>query len=188
VERAVKRLLDVSAALVGLILGAPLILAAGVAIKATSPGPVIFSQERVGLRERRFVCYKLRTMYEATPHLASHEVSVSAVTPVGAFLRRTKLDELPQLVNVLRGEMSLVGPRPCLPAQTELIEARRAAGVYALRPGITGVAQVKGVDMSEPATLAALDATYLTSGGLLTDLRILILTVVGHGSGDRVAA
>ena len=188
VESAAKRLLDAVAALAGLIVGAPLLLVAAVAIKATSPGPVIFAQQRVGRGERGFTCYKLRTMYEATPHRASHEISGSAVTPVGAFLRRTKLDELPQLVNVLRGEMSLVGPRPCLPTQTELIEARREAGVYSLRPGITGVAQVQGVDMSEPAKLAALDATYLKSRGLLTDLRILILTVAGRGSGDRVAA
>ena len=188
VESAGKRLLDVTAAVGGLIVGAPLLAIAAIAIKATSSGPVIFAQERVGQNERRFTCYKLRTMYEATPHRASHEVSASAVTPTGAFLRRTKLDELPQLVNVLRGEMSLVGPRPCLPAQTELIEARRAAGVYALKPGITGVAQVQGVDMSEPTKLAALDASYLTTGGFLTDLRILVLTVLGRGSGDRVAA
>lgn len=183
-----KRLLDVSASALGLVVGAPLLALAAIAIKATSSGPVIFAQERVGRNERRFICYKLRTMYEATPHRASHEVSASAVTPVGAVLRRTKLDELPQLVNVLRGEMSLVGPRPCLPAQTELIEARRAAGVYALRPGITGVAQIQGVDMSEPARLAAIDAGYLERNGLLTDVKILFLTVIGRGSGDRVAA
>jgi len=187
-EFATKRLLDVAAALIGLVLGSPLLLGAALAIRATSPGPVIFRQERVGRDERRFTCYKLRTMYQATPHLASHQVSRSAVTPVGSLLRRTKLDELPQLVNVLRGEMSLVGPRPCLPAQVELIEARRAAGVYALRPGITGVAQVQGVDMSEPTRLAALDAGYLQSAGLLTDLKILFLTAAGRGSGDRVAA
>ena len=188
VEHPAKRLLDIAAALAGLVVGSPLLLLCAIAIKATSSGPVIFAQERVGRNERRFTCYKLRTMYQATPHLASHEVSVSAVTPVGLFLRKIKLDELPQLVNVLRGDMSLVGPRPCLPSQTELIEARRAAGVYALRPGITGIAQVQGVDMSQPAALATLDATYLAKAGLLTDLRILLLTVAGRGNGDRVAA
>ena len=187
-EHPAKRLLDVAAALAGLIVGSPLLLLCAIAIKASSPGPVIFAQERVGRGERRFTCYKLRTMYVATPHKASHEVSAAAVTPVGAFLRKVKLDELPQLVNVLRGEMSLVGPRPCLPSQTELIEARREAGVYALRPGITGVAQVQGVDMSQPARLAALDATYLGKAGLWTDLHILLLTVAGRGNGDRVAA
>jgi O-antigen biosynthesis protein WbqP len=187
-NNAAKRLLDVSASLVGLVLGSPFLLAAAIAIRLTSKGPVIFAQERVGQNERPFVCYKLRTMHEATPHKASHEVSASAVTPVGAFLRRTKIDELPQLVNVLRGEMSLVGPRPCLPVQTELIEARRAVGVYALRPGITGVAQVQGVDMSEPTKLARLDAGYLATASLLTDLKIILLTVAGRGSGDRVAA
>jgi len=110
------------------------------------------------------------------------------VTPLGRWLRRLKLDELPQLWNVLRGDMSLVGPRPCLPSQTELIAERRARGVYALRPGITGVAQVAGVDMSDPPRLAALDATYLATVSAAADLRLLLATVRGAGRGDRIRA
>jgi O-antigen biosynthesis protein WbqP len=111
----------------------------------------------------QFRCHKLRTMYAGTASMPTHEVSVSRITPIGGFLRRTKLDELPQLWNVLKGEMSLVGPRPCLPAQTVLVEERRRRGVAALRPGITGTAQLRGVDMADPAKLAEIDAEYLAA-------------------------
>jgi O-antigen biosynthesis protein WbqP len=108
------------------------------------------------------------------------------VTPAGRWLRRSKLDELPQLWNVLRGEMSFVGPRPCLPSQVELVAARRARGLYAIRPGITGVAQVAGLDMSDPQRLAAADAEYLETMSLRTDLRLMLMTAFGAGKGDRV--
>jgi lipopolysaccharide/colanic/teichoic acid biosynthesis glycosyltransferase len=110
------------------------------------------------------------------------------VTGFGAFLRRTKLDELPQLWNVLVGDMSLVGPRPCLPNQAELIGARDARGIYVLRPGITGPAQVQGVDMSNPERLAQLDATWLDERSVHSYLALIVLTVRGRGRGDRVRA
>jgi O-antigen biosynthesis protein WbqP len=125
-------------------------------------------------------------MYLNTGDAPSHETKASAITPVGHFLRRTKLDELPQLWNILKGEMSFVGPRPCLPSQVELIAARRRRGVYAIRPGITGVAQVAGVDMSDPERLAKLDAVYLAEYSLMTDLRLIMATLFGAGRGDRV--
>src|SRR5690606_6377138 len=106
--------------------------------------------------------------------------------PVGRFLRRTKLDELPQLWNILVGEMSFVGPRPCLPSQTSLIEARRARCLYEIRPGITGASQLAGLDMSVLDRLAAFDATYLDRMSIANDLRLILATIAGAGRGDRV--
>jgi len=183
-----KRIADIAIAVIGLPISLVLILVCVVLVKSSSPGPSIFRQTRVGLREKPFTCYKLRTMYVDTRNAPSHETAASAVTPVGRWLRRLKLDELPQLWNILRGDMSFVGPRPCLPSQIELIEARRARGLYAIRPGITGVAQVAGVDMSDPQRLAEVDAEYLGMISLSTDLRLILATAFGAGQGDRVAS
>lgn len=185
-QRSVKRLIDVCAALAGLVLAAPVMLACMAAIRLTSRGPAILRQTRIGRNEQPFVCLKLRTMQWGTPDAPTHQTGAQAVTPLGRHLRRLKLDEIPQLWNVVRGEMSLVGPRPCLPSQTELIEERRRLGVYALRPGITGVAQVAGIDMSDPYRLAAVDARYLAERSTATDLRLIWLTFWGAGRGDRV--
>lgn len=172
-----KRLMDIGFSIVGLIVGAPIMLVCAVAIVCDSKGSPIFRQTRVGRDARPFTCYKLRTMRLGTPSLATHDVSPSQVTAVGKTLRRTKLDELPQLWNVLKGEMSLVGPRPCLPVQAALIEARRRLGVMTVRPGITGIAQLKGIDMSDPERLAAVDATYLQVSSIWTDLGLILRTV-----------
>lgn len=150
------------------------------AIRATSPGPAILGQVRVGRDGVPFRCLKLRSMFIGTPVVPTHEAAVKQITPVGRFLRASKFDELPQLWNVLRGEMSLVGPRPCLPTQVVLIDERRRRGVYALRPGITGLAQVSGVDMSDPVACAELDARYLAERSIRLDLRILVNTVIGR--------
>ncbi|SJZ86878.1 sugar transferase [Consotaella salsifontis] len=183
-----KRTFDLVLALLLLPFALPIVLVLAAVIRSTTAGPAIFRQVRVGREGRPFVCLKLRTMRTDTLNAPSHEVGSSGVTSVGRVLRRTKLDELPQLWNILLGEMSFVGPRPCLPSQTELIEARRAYGLDAIRPGITGVSQVKGVDMSNPARLAALDATYLDNMSLTNDLRLMALTVFGAGRGDRLNA
>jgi O-antigen biosynthesis protein WbqP len=124
----VKRALDLVLAVFGLLVAAPVMLICLVAIRLTSPGPALLRQTRVGRYEQPFTCFKLRTMHADTRLAPSHETPATAVTPLGAWLRRLKLDELPQLWNVIRGEMSLVGPRPCLPAQKELIAARRERG------------------------------------------------------------
>ena len=116
-------------------------------------------------------------MHQGTKSLPTHEVGKGAVTKAGRVLRRLKLDELPQLWNVIRGEMSLVGPRPCLPTQTELIERRRALGVYKHRPGMTGLAQIKGIDMSNPQICAETDAEYLRRRTLRLDAKIVLLTL-----------
>lgn len=185
--KGLKRSIDVTVAFCGLVVLSPIILAAALAIACTSRGGVLFFQERVGQNEVIFHCMKFRTMVKGTPNVGSHDAEKSWITPVGRILRRTKIDELPQLVNVLRGEMSLVGPRPCLPSQFDLIAARRSFDVFSVRPGITGVAQVKGVDMSAPWQLAELDASYLRNQSALIDLKILLQTVSGKGRGDAAA-
>lgn len=181
-----KRLADLTIAVLGLPVAVPVMLVCMAAIRLTSPGPAIFRQTRVGLNEQPFTCYKLRTMYAETRHAPSHETAASAVTPLGRWLRRTKLDELPQLWNILRGEMSFVGPRPCLPTQAELIAARRSRGLYAILPGITGVSQIAGIDMSDPQRLAASDASYLDTMSFRTDIGIMLRTGLGLGRGDAV--
>jgi O-antigen biosynthesis protein WbqP len=126
-------------------------------------------------------------MYSGTANLPTHEVKASSVTALGEHLRRFKIDELPQLWNVLAGDMSLVGPRPCLPSQTDLVEARRQLGVFEVRPGITGLAQVNGIDMSDASRLAKIDAQYVRTQSLIGDLRLTIATLRGHGVGiDQV--
>jgi O-antigen biosynthesis protein WbqP len=126
-------------------------------------------------------------MEVGTGDLPSHKASRSKVTNIGAVLRRTKLDELPQIINVLAGEMSFVGPRPCLPTQIELIVERERLGVAKLRPGITGVSQLAGLDMSDPAKLAAMDATYLQNAGLVVDMLLMAKTAVNKGAGDALS-
>ncbi|MCQ8784044.1 sugar transferase [Mangrovibrevibacter kandeliae] len=180
-----KRLFDMAASAAGLLVFALPILALVLMIRRDTPGPGLFAQVRIGRHGRPFTCYKLRTMRADTASLPSHETPRAAVTTLGNRLRRTKLDELPQLWNVLRGDMSLVGPRPCLPQQTVLVEARRARGVLAVRPGITGLAQVRGIDMSDPLRLAAVDADYVRRRSMRLDLVLLLRTVIGGGRGDR---
>jgi O-antigen biosynthesis protein WbqP len=182
-----KPVFDVTAAAIGLLFAAPLILILTIAVRIESKGPGIFSQNRIGRDGRIFRCHKLRTMRQDAPNVPTHQASTTAITRLGGFLRRTKLDELPQLWNVLRCEMSFVGPRPCLPMQVELIEERRKRGVLQILPGITGLAQVNGIDMSDPVRLAEKDAEYLRDRSLLGDLELIYRTVFKRaGQGDRV--
>ncbi|MDR0673711.1 MAG: sugar transferase [Zoogloeaceae bacterium] len=179
------RLFDVLLSILGLLLGAPLLLFL-FALGFLDTGSPLFFQARVGRDRRLFTLVKFRTMKPDTAHVATHLADVSAVTRWGAFLRRVKFDELPQLWNVLKGEMSLVGPRPCLPTQTELIAERARRGVFSARPGVTGLAQVRGIDMSDPARLAEVDAQMLQELSVGTYFRYLFLTASGRGMGDRV--
>jgi O-antigen biosynthesis protein WbqP len=179
------RLIDVLAALFGLLLGTPLLAVLWVIGWFDTRAP-LFRQERVGRHQQPFVLVKFRTMRLDTASVATHLADATAITSFGRFLRRTKLDELPQLWNVLRGEMSLVGPRPCLFNQEELIVARAERGVFDARPGITGLAQIQGIDMSTPKLLARTDAEMLASLGLRDYFRYIFLTVLGKGAGDRV--
>lgn len=171
-----KRAFDLAFGAAMLAATSPIVLVAMLAIRVTSPGPAIFLQTRVGRDGALFCCRKLRTMRRDTPSLPTHEAPASSVTAIGKVLRATKIDELPQLWNVLKGEMSLVGPRPCLPTQTELIERRRQLDVLTALPGITGLAQIKGIDMSDPKLCAETDAAYLRAASISLDLKILLGT------------
>lgn len=179
------RLLDFVFSITGLLLGFPVLLVIYV-VGLFDTGSPLFRQKRVGRDQRPFNLVKFRTMRLDTASVASHLANASAITPLGAFLRRTKLDELPQLWNVLRGEMSLVGPRPCLFNQTELIAERRRRGVFEARPGITGLAQVNNIDMSTPKLLAETDAHMLQSLTLASYFKYIFMTIGGKGSGDSV--
>lgn len=181
------RLLDLMFALFGLLFGAPLLLVIYV-IGLFDTGSPIFRQERVGFNQKPFSLIKFRSMRPETASVASHLVDAAAITSFGAFLRRTKLDELPQLWNVLKGEMSLVGPRPCLFNQTDLISERASLGVFDARPGITGLAQLNNIDMSTPKLLAETDARMLREMTITNYLKYVFITLSGKGSGDRVKA
>ncbi len=180
-----NRLLDIGISLLALLVFFPFLLAIFFLGLADTGSP-IFQQIRVGQNQRPFTLIKFRTMKRETLSVATHLVDPQAVTPIGHFLRRSKLDELPQLWNVLKGEMSLVGPRPCLFSQEELIGERERLGVFAVRPGITGLAQIKGIDMSSPKLLAKTDAEMLTLLGVREYFQYLWWTILGKGSGDRV--
>ena len=180
-----QRILDALLATAGLVVSSPLLLVLYVAGLWDTGSPV-FRQVRVGRAQRPFTLVKFRTMRPDTASVATHLADVSAITPFGRFLRRTKLDELPQLWNVLKGEMSLVGPRPCLFNQEELIAERDVRGVFDVRPGITGLAQVQGIDMANPRLLAETDAQMIKTLTLINYFRYILLTVLGKGAGDRV--
>ncbi len=179
------RVFDVVLSLAGLISGAPVLVVLSVLGWFDTRSP-LFLQERVGRHQKPFTLVKFRTMRPDTTSVATHLADASAVTKLGHLLRRTKLDELPQLWNVLKGEMSLVGPRPCLFNQTELIKERADRGVFAARPGITGLAQINGIDMSTPKLLAETDARMLQDLGLSAYFTYIIKTLTGEGRGDRI--
>lgn len=180
-----SRLLDLIFSIMGLIFGAPVFLVLYV-VGLFDTGSPLFRQERVGRNKKPFTLVKFRTMRPDTASVASHLADASAITRLGSFLRRTKLDELPQLWNVLKGEMSLVGPRPCLFSQTELITERQIRGVFEARPGITGLAQLNNIDMSTPKLLAETDARMLQELTISLYFKYIFMTVGGKGGGDRV--
>lgn len=179
------RIFDVVFSLAGLVAGLPVLVILYVIGLFDTCSPLFF-QQRVGRHQKPFTLVKFRTMKVDTASVASHLASTSSITPFGAFLRRTKLDELPQLWNVLKGEMSLVGPRPGLFNQEELTAERNALGVFAVRPGITGLAQVSEIDMSTPALLAETDAKMIASLSVKDYFKYIFMTVLGKGAGDRV--
>jgi O-antigen biosynthesis protein WbqP len=175
-----KRLFDVLvAAIAALILAIPMAIVA-LAVRLTSPGPAIYWSRRVGEDNSIFLMPKFRTMRTDTPVVATHLLTDPSrhLTPIGGFLRKSSLDELPQLWCILKGEMSLVGPRPALFNQDDLIAARTEAGVHALKPGLTGWAQVNGRDELEIPLKVSYDAEYLRRQSFVFDLRILILTAL----------
>jgi O-antigen biosynthesis protein WbqP len=179
------RIFDILFSLLGLLFLSPILLVLIVTGYFDTRSP-IFRQERVGKRMKQFNLVKFRSMYLNAPSVATHLASTSSITPFGRFLRKSKLDELPQLWNVFVGDMSLVGPRPNLFNQEELIKERDLRGVYSVRPGITGLAQINKIDMSTPQLLAETDSKMIKELNLLGYFKYILLTVFGKGFGDRV--
>lgn len=179
------RLFDILFSSLGLLVGSPLLLLIYF-IGLFDTGSPIFCQQRVGRFQKPFMLIKFRTMRTDMASVESHLADTSAITPWGRFLRRTKLDELPQLWNVVIGEMSLVGPRPCLLSQTELIIERASRAVFIARPGITGLSQVNNIDMSTPRLLAKTDACMLMRLTVSAYFKYIFMTIGGKGAGDVV--
>lgn len=184
-NKCLYRALDLVLSVLGIILLMPLLLIVTI-ICLFDTGSPFFIQKRVGRGKKPFSLVKFRTMKVGTASVATHLASSSAVTKVGSILRHVKLDELPQLINVLKGDMSLVGPRPCLFNQVELIEQRDERGVFDSRPGITGLAQVKGIDMSTPTLLAETDEKMIHSMSLSKYCYYISRTAFGSGRGDAM--
>ena len=179
------RILDLVFSFLGLTVGFPVLVILFV-IGLFDTGSPLFRQLRVGRNQKPFTLVKFRTMRKDTASVASHLASASSITKFGHFLRKTKLDELPQLWNVFWGDMSLVGPRPGLFNQPELTAARENYGVLNVRPGITGLAQISNIDMSTPELLAETDAKMIAEMSIVNYFKFIVMTVVGKGSGDRV--
>ena len=184
-----KRLLDIFLSVILIVLLFIPMLILGAAIAATSTGGAIFKQPRIGLNGEIFICYKFRTMYTNAPKnrpTAEFADAEKYITPIGRFLRKSSLDELPQLINVLRGDMSLVGPRPLIGEEAELHYLRKRCGVYAMRPGITGLAQINGRDMLSGTEKVRLDVIYTKRPSLFRDAKIIFKTVGNTLSGNGI--
>ena len=178
------RIADIVIAAVILILCFPLW---GIALIASfiDTGSPIFKQKRVGKNQKIFTLYKIRSMKIGTKHLPTHEISRSKISRIGKIIRRLKLDEFPQFINVIKGDMSIVGPRPCLPTQQSVIEARKNRNIFRQKPGITGYAQINGVDMSLPSKLVNYDNKTISVISFREYISLIVLTAVGNGMGDK---
>lgn len=184
-QQPLLRIADILLSITGIICGLPIILAIYIAGLFDTGSPFFF-QQRIGKNQKLFTLVKFRTMATNTGSVGTHLVNPSSITRLGTFLRNTKLDELPQLFNVLLGHMSLVGPRPCLPSQTTLINERKKRGIFKVRPGLTGLAQVNEVDMSTPRKLSRYDLLMINSMNIKFYFKLIIATCLGKGSGDKV--
>jgi len=162
--------------LIGLILISPIIFISLFLVWLEDGSPVIFVQERLGLSKNKFKILKIRTMYKSAPNLGTHEVANAYYLNIGSIIRKIKIDELPQLVNYLKGELELIGPRPGLPSQVKLKEYRDAYNIFNVKPGITGLAQVLGYDMSNPRALAMIDSLYIKNRSIQLDVKIFFAT------------
>lgn len=184
-----KRFFDVVCSAAALILISPIIGAAALVIRVCDGKHVVFRQQRVGLNGELFTIYKFRTMKIGTRNAATNDLheSQSQVTKIGKVLRKTSLDELPQLWNILKGDMSFIGPRPLIPEESEIHELRKKAGVYKVRPGITGLAQVNGRDEITIEQKVKYDKEYADNRSLAMDIKILFKTVRVVLTGDGYA-
>ena len=182
-----KRILDFILAIFLLILTMPIFLIVMVVIKLDTKGPVLFKQKRVGLNGTHFIIYKFRTMRTDTPNIATDLIDhKNYITKVGSILRKTSLDELPQLLNILKGDMSFVGPRPALYNQYTLIEKRNKFGVLNVRPGVTGLAQVNGRDNISDADKVLWDKEYVNKQSLILDFKIFMNTFITIFNTDHI--
>ena len=179
-DEVLKRIFDFLMSLIAIIILSPVILIVALAVKFTSPGPILFKQRRIGKDNVEFKIYKFRTMRIDTPNVPTHllENPEQWITPVGKFLRKTSLDELPQLFNILKGEMSIVGPRPALYNQIDLRDMRTAVGIHKLIPGLTGWAQINGRDEIPLSLKVSLDKEYLDRKSFLFDIKIILMTML----------
>lgn len=188
-ERYIKRILDILIALLGLLLSFWIFIIIYILIKVDDPGPVFFTQRRVGKHKEYFQLYKFRTMKMATPHdMPTHllEHPEESITRVGKFLRKSSLDEIPQLINILKGDMSIIGPRPALWNQDDLVEERDKYGANDIRPGLSGLAQISGRDELDIEEKARLDGVYTKQVSLRMDLKCFFGTILPTLRGDGV--
>lgn len=174
-----KRAFDIVSSSFAVIVLSPIITILCILIKTTSKGPILFKQRRIGKDNKEFNIYKFRTMRTDTPNVATHllENPEQYITKIGKFMRKTSLDELPQLINIIKGEMSVVGPRPALYNQDDLIELRTKAGVHKLLPGLTGWAQINGRDELPIIQKVILDKEYIEIQSFWMDIKIIFMTV-----------
>ena len=179
------RIVDIFLSSFGLLVFSPLICFVYFILYAENRSP-IFYQERVGRKMKSFLLVKFRTMNIGTGNYATHLVDPRNISMLGKLLRKSKIDELPQLWNVLKGDMSMVGPRPCLISQQELIQARLKFNIFRVKPGITGLAQISRIDMSDPLLLAKTERKMLRNFNILSYFYYIFLTIIGFGLGDRV--
>ncbi len=179
-KNCIKRLLDTILSLLGIILLLPLLLSLAIVIKTTSPGPILFKQKRVGKDNKHFYIYKFRSMRIDTPKdMPTHllENPDQYITKVGKFMRKTSLDELPQLFNIIKGEMAVIGSRPSLPNQYDLNKLRDENGASTVKPGLTGLAQISGRDELEIDVKASLDGEYVKNMSFLLDCKCFVGTI-----------
>ena len=185
ISSKIIRFYDILISTFVLILFSPLLLFVFVICLFESRNP-IFVQKRVGKNQRPFKLFKFRTMKLNTPSIASHLINKNSLTKSGRIIRSLKLDELPQLINVINGDMSLVGPRPCLFNQSELVNLRQKYKIFEVKPGITGLSQIKGIDMSNPQLLCESDLDMNTKINQKDYFKYLFLTFFGRGIGDKI--
>ena len=183
-----KRIMDIVGSLVGIILLSPLFLIVAMLIKLDSKGPIIFKQIRIGKDSKPFYIYKFRSMKIEAPNLSTEEFKNASdfTTRIGKFIRKTSIDELPQLVNILKGDMSIVGPRPVIEREVRLLELRKKYKVDSILPGITGLAQINGRDHVDDYEKVKYDFKYLINRNLVLDIKIIIKTILKVVKSDGI--
>ncbi len=187
-QNYIKRALDIFLSFFGLLVASPILLITAIVIKIFDPGPVIFKQPRVGKNKESFTVYKFRSMRVDTPQVATpdFENPEQYISKVGSFIRKTSIDELPQLWNILKGDMSLIGPRPVILEEVDLTNEREKYGIHSIAPGLSGLAQINGRDIVDAHSKALLDKEYMENCSFILDLKIFFKTILCVLKGDGV--